>query len=103
VRLSSEERLSLDSMARKSPAARRPILAATGGFVAAESFWRIEEPFSSRETRRTLRFPAMFGAAEAESGIPDHPHLSLPWPNNSVMAAWESPTIPIPTLLRNRS
>jgi hypothetical protein len=38
-------------------------------------------------------------AAEAESGIPARVQFSLPRPNNSFIAASESPTIPTPTLL----
>src|ERR1017187_296427 len=40
-----------------------------------------------------LRSPAMFVATAVESGIPARLQFSWPRPNNSAMAAWESPTI----------
>src|ERR1017187_2597411 len=50
-----------------------------------------------------LRSPAMFVATAVESGIPARLQFSWPRPNNSAMAAWESPTMAVPTLLRNLS
>jgi len=53
--------------------------------------------------QETLSFRGAFGDAEAESGTPARLQFSWPRSNNSAMAACESPTIAMPTLLRNRS
>jgi hypothetical protein len=74
-----------------------------GVFVGARSFWHSQQPSSCWETRETRRFRGACGGAEAESGTPARLQFSWPRPNNSAMAACESPTIAMPTLLRNRS
>jgi len=85
-----------------APTATRPIMRTALVPASRSPGVSNNRPHTGRPGKRFV-FRGPFGTAEAESGTPARLQFSWPRPNNSAMAAWESPTIAMPTLLRNRS